>query len=264
MFIYVWKHFLVLALALGATQALVAQPCLAQDDSGLVSTIQQVKPSIVAVGSYYLKDVPKARFFGTGFAVGHGRHVITNYHVLEKIAEEKRDRYLRIFHRQLDSLGVAAEIVVQDEKHDLAVLKLSHGRLPPLGLGDSSRVREGQDIAFTGYPIGFVLGLNPTTHTGIISAIAPIILPSPTAKAIQGKHVAYLRDPFEIFQIDAEAFPGNSGSPLYLTRSGEVVGVVNMVFVHDKKENLLKEPTGITYAIPINHARALLAEALSQ
>ena len=64
-----------------------------------------------------------------------------------------------------------------------------------------------------------------------------------------------------MFQIDGTAYPGNSGSPVYRRRSGEVIGVINKVFVKDKKENLLKEPTGITYAIPVNHVKALLEKA---
>jgi S1-C subfamily serine protease len=42
--------------------------------------------------------------------------------------------------------------------------------------------------------------------------------------------------------------------------NGEVIGIVNMVFVKGKKENLLKDPSGITYAIPSNFARSLIEE----
>ncbi|MCA1793287.1 MAG: hypothetical protein LC660_05330 [Desulfobacteraceae bacterium] len=35
------------------------------------------------------------------------------------------------------------------------------------------------------------------------------------------------------------------------------MGVINMVFVKGKKEHVLKDPTGITYAIPVTHVHAL-------
>ena len=40
--------------------------------------------------------------------------------------------------------------------------------------------------------------------------------------------------------------------------SGEVLGVINKVFVKSTKETLLQDPSGITYAIPIQHAKELL------
>ena len=66
---------------------------------------------------------------------------------------------------------------------------------------------------------------------------------------------------FNIFQLDATAYPGNSGSPLYHPDTGVVIGVINKVFVKESKENLLKEPSGITYAIPAKFAAALLQKA---
>jgi len=237
---------------------LVLPSAAAAEGSHLVAAIQEVKPSVVAVGSYYIKDVPKARFFGTGFVVGDGSKVVTNHHVVERIEKEKRLHFLRIFHPGLPSSGVQADPVGRDATHDLAVLKMPSRKLPALELGDSGSVREGEEMAFTGYPIGLILGLNPTTHTGIVSAISPIVLPSPTSKAIDGELADYLRNPYEIFQIDATAYPGNSGSPLYRAHTAKVVGVINKVFVKGKKEHLLKEPTGITYAIPGRHVEALL------
>ena len=41
---------------------------------------------------------------------------------------------------------------------------------------------------------------------------------------------------FNIFQLDATAYPGNSGSPVFDVASGEVIGVINMVFIKGSKE----------------------------
>ena len=66
---------------------------------------------------------------------------------------------------------------------------------------------------------------------------------------------------FPVFQLDATAYPGNSGSPIYDPVTGEVLGIVNMVFVKGTKEAALTEPSGITYAIPASHLEALLKTA---
>ena len=50
-----------------------------------------------------------------------------------------------------------------------------------------------------------------------------------------------------------------AGSPLYDPDSGEVIGVINMVFVKGTKEAALSQPSGITYAIPIQVLKELLA-----
>ena len=60
---------------------------------------------------------------------------------------------------------------------------------------------------------------------------------------------------------DATAYPGNSGSPVYRAQDGVVIGVINKVFVKSTKENVLKDPSGITYAIPIRYGRALIDKA---
>jgi serine protease Do len=228
------------------------------EESSLVSQIEKVKPSIVAVGTYFFKDTPTVQFRGTGFAVGNGTLIVTNAHTIKAIDEAKRLKQLRVFHDKFETHGKAAVLLKEDEAHDLAILKIENGSLPPLKLADSSTVKEGEDVAFTGYPLGLILGLNPTTHRGIISAIAPIIIPSPKASTIKKELVEFLRQPYDVFQIDATAYPGNSGSPVFRVSTGDVVGIINMVFVKGKKENLLSNPSGITYAIPSNFARSLL------
>ncbi|WP_226498538.1 trypsin-like peptidase domain-containing protein [Ferribacterium limneticum] len=110
-------------------------------------------------------------------------------------------------------------------------------------------------MAFTGFPIGGVLGFPPTTHRGIISAIA---LPGGHSTQLNEKLIKQLkRGSFDIFQLDATAYPGNSGSPVFDPESGHVIGVINMVFVKGTREAAITNPSGITYAIPINHLKAL-------
>ena len=148
-----------------------------------------------------------------------------------------------------------------DVEHDLALLRVNGKALPHMRLGNSQRVREGQSIAFTGFPIGTVLGLYPATHRGIVSAITPIAIPAGSSRQLDAAMIKRLRNPYNVFQLDATAYPGNSGSPLYDPNTGRVLGVINMVFVKGTKENVLSQPSGITYAIPGQYVRALLKEA---
>ena len=64
-----------------------------------------------------------------------------------------------------------------------------------------------------------------------------------------------------MFQLDAVAYPGNSGSPLYETDTCKVVGVINSVYVKESKETLLSSPSGIAYAIPVKYVKQLLKKA---
>jgi S1-C subfamily serine protease len=244
---------------------LLAGVCLgvaAPARAGLPETVARIKPSILGVGSVQLTRRPPGQFVGTGFVVGDGRHAITNAHVLPKELDRERREFLAVLTGAGEQEGVReAAIVAQDPVHDLALLSFKGAPLPALRVADSERVREGERYAFTGFPLGLVLGMRPVTHQGIVSAITPIAQPQLGARTLDPKVVRRLDDPYDVFQLDATAYPGNSGSPLYDAESGQVVGIINKVFVKESKENLLKEPSGITYAIPSRHARELLRKA---
>nr|WP_238984754.1 S1C family serine protease [Ectothiorhodospira haloalkaliphila] len=154
-----------------------------------------------------------------------------------------------------------ARRVASDPLRDLTLLRFEGRGLPALRVGDSDRLREGETVALTGFPIGAVLGLVPATHTGIVSAITPIAMPVRSTQNLDPAMIRRLRDPYTVFQLDATAYPGNSGSPLYRPQTGEVIGVLNMVFVKEGRERALDRPSGISYAIPGNYVRELLREA---
>ena len=103
-----------------------------------------------------------------------------------------------------------------DAGSDLAVLKIDGDPLPALKLRDSDSVREGQEVLMTGFPIGAVLGPFPATHRGMISAITPIAIPQARAAELDPAVIRRLATgTFPVFQLDATAYPGNSGSPIY-------------------------------------------------
>ncbi len=228
--------------------------------AGLPETIALVRPGVVAVGTYQPTRRPPPKLMGTGFVIGDGTLVATNAHVVpEVIAVEDKEELTVFVGRGRHPQKRRARQVAMDLKHDLAILKIEGKPLPALRLGDSDAVREGESIAFTGFPIGAVLGLYPATHHGLVSVISPIVLPAQSGRQLSISMIKRLRDPFDIFQLDATAYPGNSGSPMYLPETGRVVGVLNMVFIKETKESVLEKPSGISYAIPIKHLKALMA-----
>lgn len=218
----------------------------------LPATIEKIKPSIVAIGTYKKTQSPPFVFRGTGFVIGDGRQVVTNAHVLPDLTLPDTPE-LAVLTRspQGEQLIRRARIISRINERDLAEIRLEGPPLPALKIGDSSSVREGQSIAFTGFPIGGALGFSPVTHRGIVSAITPIALPGGNAKQLSEKLIKHIkRGTFEIFQLDATAYPGNSGSPVFDAETGLVIGVINMVFIKGSRESALTQPSGITYAIP--------------
>lgn len=220
-----------------------------------------IKPGIVAVGTYSPGRVPKEVLLGTGFIVGDGQTAVTNAHVVNMTLDTTHLEEFALFYRQGTSTRMFfAKVSTIDESHDLALLSIADAPLPALEIGDSQKVREGEMYAFTGYPIGQILGLYPVTHHGMISAISPIAIPVKQSYQLNSAILKKLQAPYDVFQLDATAFPGNSGSPLYDPKTGKVIGILNKVFVQDSKENVLSNPSGISYAIPAEYIKMFLAE----
>lgn len=228
--------------------------------SDLVQTIESVKPSIVGVGTVQKTRSPPLNFLGTGFVMDDGVHVVTNAHVVPEVLDiANHESYTVITGKGKQTELRAATIAAIDKEHDLALLKIAGPALPSMKLGDANKVREGQMLAFTGFPIGMILGLFPVTHRAMVSSITPIVLPARNSRQLDAKMIGQLqKSAYAVFQLDGTAYPGNSGSPLYDPETGLVYGVINMVFVKGKKEAALSNPSGITYAIPGNYIRELL------
>lgn len=235
----------------------------------LPDVIDRVRPSVVGVGTAYPPRQPNRKgdpvtYRGTGFVVGNGRLIVTNAHVIPDQLDTDNNESIAVFSGRGTSTVVhSAKVVLTDSVHDLALLEIEAGPLPALEIGDSDSVREGQEVAFTGFPIGIVLGLYPVTHRGIVAAITPLARPMENARSLDATQLERLRNPFDAFQLDAIAYPGNSGSPLYVPSTGRVVGVINSVFVKESKESVLQKPSGISYAIPSRFVERLLQNARS-
>lgn len=230
----------------------------------LPEIVDKVKPSIVVVGTFQLKRSPQFVMRGTGFVVGDGRHVATNAHVVAQPIDVVTDEKWLVLTRS----GVSgaqprsAQIRSIDQTHDLALLRIDGAALPTMTLSLADAAREGQSVAFAGFPLGGLIGFfSPVTHRGIISSITPIALPASNAHTLDTRAITQMRHgAFDIYQLDATAYPGNSGGPLYELERGEVIGIINMVLVKETKESAISKPSAISYAIPVRYLRELLAK----
>ena len=229
--------------------------------AGLEELIAASKPSVVAVGTYSPTASPRFGFRGTGFVVGDGNLVITNAHVLPAELPTGAGSLAIKPPGQADEVQArSARVIGLDRAHDLALLRFEGDALPALAVAEAGQAREGMAVALIGFPIGGVLGYTPVTHRGIIASITSIVLPAATAQSLDPRAIRQLRQgSFDIFQLDATAYPGNSGSPVLNIASGQVIAVINMVLVRGSKESALRYPTGISYAIPARFVRELMA-----
>ncbi len=238
---------------------LVVQMFSLSASASLVDTVNLIKPAVVGIGVYTPTGQPKNRLYGSGFVIGNGSYIVTNNHVIDRELDDSLLQKLAIFTGKGAATKVkVAALIARDKEHDIAILKIDGKPLPAMQLSDSNFRSEGSDVAFTGFPIGAVLGLYPVTHKGMIAAITPTIIPLDDSRQISIAALKRLRDPYLVYQLDATAYPGNSGSAMYDIETGAVIGIINKVFVQQSKETVISKPSGITYAIPVKYLHQLL------
>ncbi|HSB77477.1 MAG TPA: trypsin-like peptidase domain-containing protein [Candidatus Methylomirabilis sp.] len=224
---------------LGAARAGSAaeQPPEARCTQSIPDLYQRVSPAVVfiaatSINPYQLTD-RVSRAVGSGVILDRSGLVLTNAHV--------------VFDRQTilvildDGTELPAQLVGADPIFDLAVIRITpppDKPLPVASVGDSDRLRIGEEVLAIGNP----LGLDQTLTRGIVSAINRILPVTPFS----------LQEP--LIQTDAAINPGNSGGPL-LNRCGEVIGITTAI---------LPEAQNIGFAIPINLAKTALPSLLTQ
>lgn len=228
---------------------------------GLAETVVRVKPAVVLVGTFKTTESPRFLLRGAGFLVGRGDLVVTNAHVVPVGLDRPDAASLVVQVRvgQGEWQMRTATVLETDAAHDLTLLRVEGPAGPSLKIGDSRRVREGDDLAFMGFPIGGSLGFSHVTHRATVSTITSAALPSPSAERLREQAIRGLRNgTYDIFQLDATAYPGNSGGPLFDPDTGEVMGVMNMVLIKNTRESALTQPSGISYAIPSRYVQELV------
>jgi S1-C subfamily serine protease len=220
--------------ALQLTEA-EAAPAYDAEEQNNIAVYKRVLPSVVnitaraLVMNFFYGAVPQEGQ-GSGFILDKAGHVLTNFHV---VAGANRGIKVQLSNKR----SYDAKVVGTDRTHDLALLQITAPDLQPVTLADSRDLAVGQKV----YAIGNPFGLNGTMTRGIISSI----------RSIRGAQGAPIED---AIQTDAAINPGNSGGPL-LNSHGEVIGINTMI-----ASNGAEQSSGIGFAIPINTAKAVLAD----
>jgi len=172
-------------------------------------------------------ELPKGT--GTGFAISSNGYIVTNHHVIENAKTIDVKGINGNFNRKY-----SADIIVNDERNDLAIIKINDPSFSSLGQMPYSFRNNiadvGENVFVLGYPMTTTMGEEIKLTNGIISS-----------------KTGYQGD-ISTYQISAPIQPGNSGGPLF-DKTGNIIGVVNAK--HTKAENA-------GYAIKTNYLKNLI------
>jgi serine protease Do len=164
------------------------------------------------------EEQPQQRGVGSGFILSADGYVMTNAHVVDGADE--------VIVTLTDKREFKAKIIGADKRSDVAVVKIEATGLPPVKIGDVSRLKVGEWVMAIGSPFG----LDNTVTAGIVSA----------KQRDTG-------DLLPLIQTDVAINPGNSGGPL-LNLRGEVVGINSQIY--SRSGGFM----GISFSIPIDEA----------
>ena len=171
---------------------------------------------------------------GSGVIVSPSGIIVTNTHVI-KGGGQTEIKVVLADKREFD-----AKVILQDEKTDIAVLRIEggDGRFPSLEFEDSDNLEVGDMVLAIGNPFG----VGQTVTHGIVSALARSEISQSDAQVF--------------IQTDAAINPGNSGGAL-VDLAGRLVGINTAIFSRSGGSH------GIGFAIPANIVRVYVDSALS-
>jgi len=180
--------------------------------------------------TYNSKPSPKINqniMTGTCFRINSGGYFATNYHVVADAAELN----LLVPNQNKTEL-IPAELVLADEKNDLAIIHASNTKLPIALPYKFKRepIPTGESVFTMGYPLLGSMGNDIKMTNGIISS----------QSGFKGDRTTY--------QISAPIQPGNSGGPVF-DMNGNIVGIASSK--HAGAEN-------VSYAIKTSYLLALI------
>ena len=237
----------VLAAALAVPQAAPAEDreISANRLTPTVRAIRRASPAVVNIhgqktvrntaadmaGAARPDSFRRVNGMGTGVVIDSRGYVITNYHVVEDVADIRVTLH--------NEATVSADLVAAKVANDLALIKVSVDELlPTIPRGTSDDLMVGESVIAIGNAFGYV----HTSTQGIISALH---------RDVPVNETQSYRD---LIQISAGINPGNSGGPL-LNIDGEMIGMNVAVRVGAQQ---------IAFAIPIDQVVETVAEMIEQ
>jgi hypothetical protein len=172
-------------------------------------------PSVVMVTALDENDQPLAS--GSGFFIS-GDGVVASVHHLFAGGS-------RVLIKTPDGRkGEVTEVIGDDPARDLLLARTSLRNTPPVTLGDSDIIQQGEEILGIGNSIGW---------EGILSA-------GTVASVWKGEGM-------EMIQMTAPILPGSSGGPVF-NHAGEVIGVA-VAFLRPGED--------LYFAIPVNYLKRM-------
>lgn len=189
--------------------------------------IQKVLPSVVGITTATYSGEGS----GSGIVFSEDGYIVTNQHVING-AQAIKVTFS-------DGQEYDASLIGQDERTDLAVVKINANNLSAAEIGNSDELVQGETVLVIGNPLGETL--SGSTTQGIVSALGREI-------EVEGRIMHYV-------QTDAAVNPGNSGGPL-VNQAGLVVGVTSAKISSTYTE-------GLGFAIPINDAVPVIEELIN-
>ena len=193
------------------------------------AVIARVQPAVVQINV----KTGQGGGLGSGVIIDPRGYIITNNHVVQGAQSTEVILY--------GGETIAAQIVGTDPPDDLAVVKItppSRIKLTVATLGDSSKLRVGQEVLAIGNP----LGITQTVTNGIVSALNRTVETIPDA-----------------VQTDAPINPGNSGGAL-VDLQANLIGVPTATAIDPE----FKAPAnGVGFAVPSNRVKFIAPQLIS-
>ena len=188
---------------------------------GILYCEEAPRPAVVAKVKQATAFVEKKNGMGSGsaFCISKDGYFVTCAHVVHPLVlGDKIDLTVNPGTPEQETHVASIERLARDK--DVAVLKVEAGDFAFLGVGDSAKLRETQQIMVAGFPLGRVLGADEglpsvTVSTGRVTAL----------RRSEGRVGAV--------QIDAELNPGNSGGPIVDLEGNVVAMAASTVFLTD-------------------------------
>jgi serine protease Do len=218
-------------LTICALVLLIFAGCARDADDAFVASVQRLRPAVVLLSMRVPPEDKKDRYddaYATGFVVATGdwgSDVLTVQHAIDGAW----DLHVTIGNRW----KAPARIVAANEDLDLALLRTPRRALPVISLASSSPLQSdvGREIALLGYPVpddfdDEGLGLATSLDTGRLSSIRK-----------------------DALEVTLSIVPGESGAPVFIATTGEVVGVA---------ESRFDEERSIGFALPIGDVKRFL------
>ncbi|WP_435974857.1 S1C family serine protease [Streptomyces sp. Qhu_M48] len=240
---------------------------VAASSKGTVAGVAEaVSPSIVEISA----SSNAGKSTGSGVIITSGGEIVTNNHVISGASE--------ITVRLSDGRTYPAEVVGTDPDKDLALIKLKGASgLKAATLGDSSKVRVGDQVVAIGSPEG----LTGTVTSGIVSALDRDVTVAKDEDSGNGNgngqqdrqydprqgwpfefggqrfngDTGSSKTTYKAIQTDASLNPGNSGGAL-IDMNGEIIGINSAMYAPSASNGSTAGSVGLGFAIPVDTLKA--------